>query len=98
MDIIQKTTTVVMISVHLLQITDTCGTLSSLRIQISESTALLIAEIQYFPISTFMVQNIGSTQEKQTLPQMLPFKSLLKVSSLIQFWRLLIIKKYFTYS
>ena len=66
-------TTVVVIPVDLLQMRDTCGSLSSPRIHISVVTTFLKADIQSFPISTFMVQNTGSTQEKYILPKILPF-------------------------
>ena len=73
MTILGETTILVIDTIHLLQMMDTCGTLLSLRIHISATQSFLKAEIQSFPLSAFMVQNTGSNQEKQILPQMLPF-------------------------
>ena len=72
MYILGNTTTVVMIPVHLFQMMEICGTLLYPRIQISVATAFLKLDIQSFTLSTFLVQNIGSTQVKQILTQILP--------------------------
>ena len=73
MAILGKTTILVIDTIHLLQMMDTCGTLLSLRIHISATQSFLKAEIQSFHISTFLVQNTVYTQTKQILPKMLPF-------------------------
>ena len=93
MAILGNTTAVVMIPVLLFQMTDTCGTLLYLIIQISVATTFLKSEIHSFTLSTFLVQNTGYNQPKQILPQMLPSTKLLKVLRLIQFWTLLMIKE-----
>ena len=92
MDLPVKTQIVVTIPVHLFQMTDSCGTLLSLRIKISVATKILKSEIQYFLLSIFQVQNKGSTQAKQILTHILTLTKLLKASSMTKFWRLLMIK------
>ena len=46
----------------------------------------LKAYIQSYPQSILLVENKGFTQSKNNLPQILPFKTLMKGSSLIKFW------------
>ena len=64
MAILLNTTIVAMIQLNLLQMVDTCETLLSLRINISVATTFMKAYIQYFPLSTLLVQNTGSNQAK----------------------------------
>ena len=73
--------------------TNTCGTLLYLRINNSVATTPPKSENQSFPLSAFMVQNKGFNHGEQILTQMLPFKILLKVSTQIEFLRLLMIKE-----
>ena len=45
-----------------------------------------------------LMKNIGSNKNIYKLSQISPFKKLLKVLSLVKFWRLLVMKDKFTYS
>ena len=87
MTILGKKTTTVMILVRLLKMMSTCITMSSLKINISAEITFLKVEIQSYPLYTCIVKNIGSTEAKQILPQILTFKKLLKGLSLIKYWR-----------
>ena len=51
----------------------TCVKLSSLITHISAATKFLEEEIQSYTLPEFMVQNSGSSQEKQIPPQILKF-------------------------
>ena len=66
-------------------------------IQISAAITFWKAEIQSYPLYTFIVKNIGSIEAKQILPQILTFKKLLKGLSLVKYWKLLMLKEQFTY-
>ena len=73
-------------------------TLSSLTTQISAEIRFQKSESQSYPLSTFVVQNTLSNQAKQKIPQMLSLTKWLKGLSLIQFWRLIMMKEKYTYS
>ena len=66
MDILGKTTIVVIDTINLLQMMDTCGTLLYLIINISVATPIVKADIQSLPLSKFLVHNTGYTQEKNS--------------------------------
>ena len=53
------TTTMVMVTVWFYHMMGTCVKLLSLEIFLSETTILLQAEIQSYPLSTSVVQNKG---------------------------------------
>ena len=54
--------------------TSTCVTPSSMVIQISPAITLWKAHTRSYPLSTLVVKNIGYTQEKLKLLQILPLK------------------------
>ena len=71
-------------------------------IHVSEAIALYKAETSYYPlftlVYTLVTKNIRLNQAKHKLSQVSPFTKILRRFSLIQFWKLLMIKEQFTYS
>ena len=84
--------TVVMTPLWFLEMTSICVTLSLLVIHISAVIKCSKSATRTYPLSSLVLQNTGSTQEKQKLPQILPLTKWLKWLSLIQFWSLLMLK------
>ena len=68
MNILRRTTAVVMIPLQLLYMIGPWVTLSSLKKQHLVSITSLIAESWSYPLSTLVLQNIVSTKVKQKLP------------------------------
>ena len=65
--ILGYTTTVVMVLLLLFQNMYACMALIFLRKRFSEAKTILQEYIHFYPISTFLVQNIGYTQAKKTV-------------------------------
>ena len=67
-----------MIPVYLLHMKGICVTPPSLRIQTLAEITFQKLYIRYYPLYTLVMQNKGSTQTKQKLPQISPFTKSLK--------------------
>ena len=91
-----------MTAVWFLYMTSTWVIPSSLGIHISTEIELWKSETWYYTIYilvyTLVMQNIISNQAKNKLSQISPFTKLLKILSLVTFWRLLVMKEQLTYS